>query len=527
VKFSGRDFIIVLVVLAIGAWAGLRIADAALTAPLTVGGVFLCVIIAHVSPVGFNPFVLGLLIAGYVLGNRGFAQFSVSGSLPLFPAELGITATLAVLLWRCVDGGKLPWRNDFLNWALLLWMAVSTVRLPFDVRAYGPMALRDYAMVYYALFFFVAQEALAPGAAWRWVRGCVLAGTGVLPALYGAFLLWPDFFLSTLTLRGMPLIWFKGDLAGTFMGIGALAWFCAFERGRTGWRWLAVPVSLGLVAALLATENRAAMLALVAGALVMVAGGRWKFVAALTAAGVVAVVAILAWAQFAGRPWEKTPLYGVSQRVVSVVDFRGSRDYSAAAGAEAKGDNNRFRAIWWQTVVDETVATNPWTGLGFGHDLAGNFLRVYYADSGDTFTARSPHNLLLSIFARTGGVGLGAFLILCAAMLWRTWRAARSGKRGTERRGREAEATWQGEAWCYVWAIFTSACFGVVLEGPMGAVVFWILLGAAAARSQQDSREVVEITATGTIAATPGQNAQTSSETGSGAEIQATRKSPL
>jgi hypothetical protein len=31
--------------------------------------------------------------------------------------------------------------------------------------------------------------------------------------------------------------------------------------------------------------------------------------------------------------------------------------------------------------------------------------------------------------------------------------------------------------WACVWTILVSACFGVVLEGPMGAVVFWSLLG--------------------------------------------------
>ena len=467
-----------LVVLAIAVWAGVWIAGEAVTLPIVVGGIFFCVIVAQVSPVGFNPLVLGLLIAGYVLGNRGFAQFSVSANLPLFPAELGIAATLAVLVWRCAQERKLPWRNDFLNWALILWMAVCTVRLPFDVRTFGAMALRDYAMVYYALFFFVAQEALASDAAWRWVRRCVLASTAALPVLYGAFSLWPGFFLETLTVRGLPLIYFKGDLAGTFMSVGALAWFeCGMRGARSGWRFAgrvcAVVISLGLVAAMLATDNRAAMLALVAGVAVMVIGGRWKFAVTLAGAGAVAVVAILFWAQVTGRSLEKTPLYGISQRVVSVVDFQGTRDYSSAAGAESKGDNNKFRAVWWKTVVDETMTTNPWTGLGYGHDLAEAFLRAYYADSDDTFTARSPHNLLLSIFARTGVVGLGAFLILCAVMCGRTWQAARSRLRSQE---------WQGEAWSYVWAIFVSACLGVVLEGPMGAVVFWVLLGAAAAR---------------------------------------------
>ena len=487
-KLSGRDFLIVLVVLAIAVWTGVWIASETVTLPVVAGGIFFCLIVAQVSPVGFNPLVLGLLVAGYVLGNRGFAQFSVSASLPLFPAELGIAATLAVLVWRCAQERKLPWRNDFLNWALILWMAVCTVRLPFDMRAFGAMAARDYAMVYYALFFFVAQEALASDAAWRWTRRCVLASTAALPALYGASLLWPGFFLETLTMRGLPLIYFKGDLAGTFMSVGALAWACvAFgisgkspesgvrspESGwRMPWRVCAALISLGLAAAMLATDNRAAMLALLAGVAVMAIGGRWKFAAALAGASAAAVVAILFWAQVTATPWTRTPLYGLSQRVVSVVDFQGSGNYSSAEGAESKGDNNKFRAVWWKTVVDETVTSNPWTGLGYGHDLAEAFLRAYYADSDDEFTARSPHNLLLSIFARTGAVGLGAFLILCMVMCGRTWRAARA-----------AQTEWQGEAWCYAWAIFVSACLGVVLEGPMGAVVFWVLLGAASARS--------------------------------------------
>jgi hypothetical protein len=38
------------------------------------------------------------------------------------------------------------------------------------------------------------------------------------------------------------------------------------------------------------------------------------------------------------------------------------------------------------------------------------------------------------------------------------------------------------------WVILVSACFGVVLEGPMGAVVFWTLLGLAnAALPVEDS----------------------------------------
>jgi hypothetical protein len=33
--------------------------------------------------------------------------------------------------------------------------------------------------------------------------------------------------------------------------------------------------------------------------------------------------------------------------------------------------------------------------------------------------------------------------------------------------------------WSVAWVMLTSGCFGVVLEGPMGAVVFWTALGMA------------------------------------------------
>src|SRR5581483_3236935 len=41
--------------------------------------------------------------------------------------------------------------------------------------------------------------------------------------------------------------------------------------------------------------------------------------------------------------------------------------------------------------------------------------------------------------------------------------------------------------WTGVWVIFACACFGVVLEGPMGAVVFWVLLGLASADNLRGS----------------------------------------
>ena len=76
-----------------------------------------------------------------------------------------------------------------------------------------------------------------------------------------------------------------------------------------------------------------------------------------------------------------------------------------------------------------------------------------------------------------GLVGLLALAALVAALAVRTWRAMRN-----PLTARTSLGLWAG-----VWTIFVSACFGVVLEGPMGAVVFWSLLGILNASEPDDS----------------------------------------
>ena len=66
-------------------------------------------------------------------------------------------------------------------------------------------------------------------------------------------------------------------------------------------------------------------------------------------------------------------------------------------------------------------------------------------------------------------MGLGALLGIVAVMIQRTWRSLHT----KDRHGEDQVF------WLAAWVIFTSACFGVVLEGPMGAVVFWTILGLA------------------------------------------------
>ncbi|HEY9154038.1 MAG TPA: O-antigen ligase family protein [Opitutaceae bacterium] len=424
------------------------------------------------APRGLPLAIFAVLIYGYILGNRGFAQLSPARSVPLFPAELALAAGGVLLLMRATAEKRLPFFTDRMNFALLVWIGLACARIGFDVHKFGLEAIRDFAMVYYAGFFFLAQYVFSKEAEPnRWLHHTLLIATALLLPMYLLFDRFPDFFTSRLTFRDVPLIFYKGDLVGTNLTIGGLVWFIYYEQNRN--RWWALVLSLALVVAMLTTNNRSSALALLVGAGWLAIGGRWRLLRTLAVGGVLGGAALFFWYAFQGRPLSQTPLQSLYEEASSLIDPTGKRTY-AGEGSFAKGDNNRFRVVWWETVIHDTWAHNPYIGLGFGYDLAEEFLKVYYPDSSDDFRARSPHSILVTTFARMGIVGLISFLMFLATLFAPTRWAMR---------GELVEAV----PWVTVWAILTSSCFGVVLEGPMGAVLFWTALGiGSAARSRTD-----------------------------------------
>ncbi|MCC6416232.1 MAG: hypothetical protein IT582_10015, partial [Opitutaceae bacterium] len=166
-------------------------------------------------------------------------------------------------------------------------------------------------------------------------------------------------------------------------------------------------------------------------------------------------------------------------RAASIIDLAGTGRYTGA-DPFFKGDNNRFRMGWWHAVIMETWEGNPWFGLGFGGDLSSRFVMEYYPEDGDEFDTRSPHNIVLTLFGRAGLAGALPFVLLMGLIALRLVKSA----------VRRDAAT---GPWGAAWIILISACFGVVLEGPMGAVVFWSLLGLASATPTDPPSAGIEI----------------------------------
>ena len=455
-------------------WFGVYIAHQQYLWPALVAGGLLLFALATWQPLPLATVLLGAIVFGYLVGNRGFAQIMLLPDQPLLPAEAVLLLAGSLMLVQAAWRHALPVRADPLNVLLLAWITLGCIRVAFDYRLHGFLALRDFAVVYYAAFFFLAQEAARDVPGQRFLSRVILAGCAALLITSFLYERFPDFFFNILTLRGAPLIYYKGDLIGTFLAVGSVQFFLRFEAGRGRWN---LALSLVMTTAVIATNNRASMMGLLVATLWLLAAGRWRFAATQAITGAVAAVVILVAASSLNIAMEKTPLFGLYERIVSLTDPTGQRAYRGESTFN-KGDNNLFRTVWWQAVLTETVEGNPYVGLGFGHDLADRFVREYYPESGEEFSVRSPHNVLVTVFARMGAAGLSVLLAILGVVAVRTWRAVKAGP--------EAAA-----AWCGAWVIGTSACFGVVLEGPMGAVVFWTTLGLAHATSTSTSPRAV------------------------------------
>lgn len=458
------QFLVVIGAAIVAAWSGVELADGDFLLPSFLAVIACAATLSRLLRLPFDVILLGFTLFGYLVGNRGFAQFTPVPSLPLLPAEIALAVAGC---WRAVQWAfarRLPFERDPLQIFLLIWIFLGAARVVLDVPVFGLLAVRDFATVYYAAFFFLALHMAKDPRARSWLLGCLTAGLLVMPVTLGLSVLAPDLFLGTLTLHGAPLVFFKGDLAFTFLALGALLFFF-LARGR--FTFVGRLLTVIFLLAVANGNNRSSMAGLIVVCVLLALARRWRFPLWLTSLAAAATFALLALAWLGNNSWAENKVAGAKDRLLSMVDYSGEGRY-ASDESGFKGDNNRFRLVWWRNVILETWSSNPAIGLGFGYDLAAGFLQEYYPEGGDDFSARSPHNIFLSVFGRMGLLGLVAWCGFTVVLFKRTWRVLRLD---------DHELTWA--LWCGTIVIFVSSCFGVVLEGPMGAVPFWILLALA------------------------------------------------
>ena len=178
-----RNFLVGLLACLLAVWIGISLAqEDYLIAALSAGSCLWITLAWTRGPLA-EAWLMSFLFGAYVIGNRGFAQITPLPGLPVFFSELGLGFALLLVLLRSSLDRQLPARKDWLNGLLLFWLALGTGRLALDLRQYGFMALRDFAMVYYLLYFFTAQALAAHAPSRRLLHTAILLTFGFLPVI--------------------------------------------------------------------------------------------------------------------------------------------------------------------------------------------------------------------------------------------------------------------------------------------------------------------------------------------------------
>lgn len=443
------------------------LAEGNYTATVIVVGMLTLMAVGRLSSARVETWPLVFALVGYILGNRSFAQLSLTSGIPLLPAEAALACGLVVLVYRGARGEVKGLQMEPVNLAVAAWIALGTARIWPDFQRHGFMALRDFATVYYGLFFFVAQALASHPPSLHLIKRAITGALALLPA---AFLT-----LSHHRARSFVPEWiqifFKDDIVAALL---VAAVFLLFVR-LNGKPWLQAGVLAALQAILLGIQSsRAAILALGLSSVWWCLARRWAYVRMQTIILTCTAILLITGSVFSGGSRARETLDEITRRILSIADISGRIAYEQEEHGYLS-DNNRFRVIWWRQVASEVMETNPIIGLGFGHDLSRGFLRAYDQDIGESFSARSPHSIIFTALGRMGIVGVVSLLAIAVSMLLATFNAIRKpGRDGAEALG------W----WSATWALMVSSCFGVVLEGPMGAVLFWTLLGIAVHESR-------------------------------------------
>ena len=413
----------------------------------------------HRDPVRAWLLLWCVVLAGYAGAGRGFAYLGVP---PLFIGELTMLTGLLLLAacpaWRALL--QLP----TMGWLLLLGAWAGARTLPY-LGTYKLDAVRDVMIVGYAVFLpLVAAWIIArPGTLALLLRryhGFIYVLLAVMPVVWlgqkvmeGRMPRWPWAGVEIIDVKG-------GDTGVHLAGAAAFAVVGLAQRRWTGW-----PVLVLINVALIGAVNRGGMVAFTAGmvvALCFYPRSTWARRMAIVGVVTTAALALINPSIPIGDGRREISFEQLSANVTSIVSDR-----------EKKGDlddTKTWRLQWWTRIVEYTVYGDYfWTGRGFGVNLATADGFQVWEDA----SLRSPHNGHMTILARTGVPGLALWVLVHLSWALAMTNAALSARR----RGLRVWAGLFVFLLAYWLAFLVNASFDVYLEGPMGGVWLWSVMG--------------------------------------------------
>ncbi len=463
-----KNYLVLLPAFALMFWiAADAFSDDTLVTALALGAILIGLIFSAIflKSTRFEAAVINCLLVGYLVGNRGFAELTLVK--PLYPGEVCLALVLAAMLIRYLLSRETPDLSGTLSSLILIYIALGVVRLSMDFSTYKMDALRDSAMVYYSLYFFIGRELALRSDSKRILESCLRFSFILLVPIA----LIARFDQELLFSGALSLFFPKDDLLTTFE---ALAAFVLYTRPKIypikGLRIALIFLYLVLIVSGL---TRASLAGLAVGSILFLFASEKKFFAYPLIAIVLGLTALAGTGYAFGNSNTNDPKVFI-EKIESMVDVTGTLVPDTDFG-QLKAENNNFRRTLWQSFFDETTAVSPVFGRGFGYDFLARYEDLYRL--GEWQGLRSAHNFYVTLYGRMGILGVGLFLLITLQIIKDGIRAAIAVKAGVLPL---ADLSF----WCGAWAILVAAVFGVVLEGPVGAIVFWLFLGVGTGSMQ-------------------------------------------
>lgn len=417
------------------------------------------------------------LLAGYLFLITAIGKGpTYLGIPPLFLGEMVMAASFVWIVDRYGAAKALLADRGALTAAVWMFMLLGAAITMRGVGDWGMDALRDAALWYYGVFFFVGfclarDEVFAPR---LWRIFCITWGVALVWGTADqASQMFAGFALSSLgpvlPWRGEKLLFNSTNELVQHMVLASMIVF--HSRLHLGWlgRWRA-PLAIVACAALgiiAVSRGRGVKVGIVLStvllaALVFAPGRR-----TLQLSRSVALVLLIAL------------LAGVAGVLVMQDDFLRvtQLDRFLDANPSSPSGTAFWRWIWWKVLWREVLDTDPLFGLGFGQSLS--IYNPYLEGDADTaWPVRSPHNFNITVFTRMGFVGLAVWLSILllgvGGLLRRVWRG-RGPSGWYSAVQREQLAFWL----VALIATWGNGTFGVLMEGPVLGIWFWFALGWA------------------------------------------------
>ncbi len=393
------------------------------------------------------PYVGDVLLAA-VIGERVVAAARGRRALNLEKVELTLGVVCGLLLaWSAIRflGGGIS-KNSIRDFAPYAY-AVLVFLVPYETPSDGQLRTMEKA-VFWALLFHGAWVTLAITA-----KGFVTS----LPTLGGG---------------QSQIFQVRQDVDSTICGV--LVVYCLY-RAVTGRRpWLSLGIAAWQVGVIFGDYSRSALAGVVMQLIVfffLTPAPRQvlrRYGARMVVPLLIVLVPVGIYAGTQSGPVKRISQAGSS--FIPVVPTKGDPTGGATGTARA-------RRLAWQAIEIylENNNTRNWTGVGFGpdflHDSGGDILLL----GGSTEDVRQPHDYVINTWARLGLIGL---IIIIGIALFGIRIIAKLG-RAPQLGGLDIVAI------AVAVGLPISACYGVVLESPFGALPVWWALGYLGYRAVQ------------------------------------------